>query len=65
MKGLPISYFKDLQDDKSLVFDGYDTLKDTLIMANELIKSITPNRNKCLKWPTKGTQQRQTFQIIW
>ena len=28
MKGLPISYFKDLQDDKSLVFDGFDTLKD-------------------------------------
>ena len=27
MKGLPISYFKDLQDDKALVFDGFDTLK--------------------------------------
>ena len=34
MKGLPISYFKDLQDDKALVFDGFDTLKDTLIMSN-------------------------------
>ena len=33
MKGLPMSYFKDLQDDKKLVFDGYDTLKDTLIMS--------------------------------
>ena len=30
MKGLPMSYFKDLQDDKEIVFDGYDTLKDTL-----------------------------------
>ena len=54
MKGLPISYFKDLQDDKSLVFDGYDTLKDTLIMANELIKSITPNRNRMLKMANEG-----------
>ena len=37
MKGLPISYYKDLQDDKALVFDSYDTLKDTLSMAAELI----------------------------
>ena len=27
LKGLPISYFKDLQDDKEIVFDGYDTSK--------------------------------------
>ena len=46
MKGLPISYFKDLQDDKALVFDGYDTLKDTLIMSNELIKNVKPNKTK-------------------
>ena len=44
MKGLPISYFKDLQDDKALVFDGFDTLKDTLIMSSELIKNVKPNK---------------------
>ena len=44
LKGLPISYFKDLQDDKSLVFDGYDTLKDTLIMSIELINSLKPSK---------------------
>ena len=46
MKGLPISYFKDLQDDKALVFDGFDTLKDTLTMSNELIKNVNPNKKK-------------------
>ena len=46
MKGLPISYFKDLQDDKALVFDGFDTLKDTLIMSNELIKNLNPNKTR-------------------
>ena len=46
MKGLPISYFKDLQDDKALVFDGFDTLRDTLIMSNELIKNVNPNKNR-------------------
>ena len=49
MKGLPISYFKDLQDDKSLVFEGYDTLKDTLIMSNELIKNIKPNKERYVR----------------
>ena len=54
MKGLPISYFKDLQDDKSLVFEGYDTLKDTLIMSNELIKNIKPNNKRMLEMAKKG-----------
>ncbi len=54
MKGLPISYFKDLQDDKSLVFEGYDTLKDTLIMSNELIKNIKPNKKRMLEMANKG-----------
>ncbi len=54
MKGLPISYFKDLQDDKSLVFDGYDTLKDTLIMADELVKNIKPNKSRMLKMANEG-----------
>ncbi len=46
MKGLPISYFKDLQDDKALVFDGFDTLKDTLIMSSELVKNVNPNKTR-------------------
>ena len=54
MKGLPISYFKDLQDDKALVFDGFDTLKDTLIMSNELIINIKPNKEKMLEMANKG-----------
>ena len=54
MKGLPISYFKDLQDDKALVFDGYDTLKDTLIMSKELIKNIKPNKKRMLEMANKG-----------
>ena len=54
MKGLPISYFKDLQDDKSLVFDGFDTLKDTLIMSNELIKNVKPNKERMLEMANTG-----------
>ena len=54
MKGLPISYFKDLQDDKTLVFEGYDTLKDTLIMSNELIKNVNPKKTRMFKMANKG-----------
>ena len=54
MKGLPISYFKDLQDDKSLVFDGYDTLKDTLTMSIELINSLKPSKERMYKMANEG-----------
>ena len=54
MKGLPTSYFKDLQDDKILVFDGYDTLKDTLIMSDELINAVKPLKDKMFTMANKG-----------
>ena len=54
MKGLPISYFKDLQDDKKLVFDGFDTLKDTLTMSLDLIKNLKPNKERMFKMANEG-----------
>ena len=54
MKGLPTSYFKDLQDDKKLVFEGYDTLKDTLILSTEIIDSVMPIKDRMLKMANKG-----------
>ncbi len=54
MKGLPISYFKDLQDDKTLVFEGFDTLKDTLTMTNELITNVKPNKKRMLEMANTG-----------
>ena len=44
MKSLPISYYKDLQDDKELVFDSYDTLKDSLMMSIELINNLNTKK---------------------
>ncbi len=54
MKGLPISYFKDLQDDKALVFEGFDTLRDTLIMSNELIKNVNANKKRMFDMAKTG-----------
>jgi len=54
MKGLPMSYFKDLQDDKKLVFEGFDTLNESLLISAELINSLKPNKNNMLKIANKG-----------
>ena len=54
MKGLPISYYKDLQDDKELVFDSYDTLKDSLSMAIELIQNLSAKKSNMKNMAQKG-----------
>jgi len=54
MKGLPISYYKDLQDDKELVFDSFDTLKDSLSMSIELIDNLNAKKNNMKNMAQKG-----------
>ena len=54
MKGLPMSYFKDLQDDKALVFEGYDTLKDTLTMSYELIDNLQISKERMYEMANEG-----------
>jgi argininosuccinate lyase len=43
LKGLPLAYSKDLQDDKKLTFDSYDTVHLGLKVMTELIRKITFN----------------------
>ena len=54
MKGLPLSYYKDMQDDKSLVFESYDTLIDTLLITNELVKDLKPNKKRMYEMAKEG-----------
>ena len=54
MKGLPLSYYKDMQDDKGLVFSSYDTLLDSIVMTNELIKNLNPNKKRMLALANDG-----------
>ena len=54
LKGLPMSYFKDLQDDKQLVFSSYDNLIDSLKILNEVINNITPNKKSMIKLAETG-----------
>jgi len=54
MKGLPLSYYKDMQEDKTLVFNSYDTLLESIIISNELIKSLKPNKARMLSLSNEG-----------
>jgi argininosuccinate lyase len=54
LKGLPLSYFKDLQDDKEIVFKSYDTLINCLKIFNEILKNISPNKKRMLKLANTG-----------
>ncbi len=54
VKGLPLSYFKDLQDDKELVFKSFDTLKNSLILFDEVLKGLIINKPEMLKTAGKG-----------
>ncbi len=54
LKGLPVSYFKDLQDDKDLVFKSYDQLKNSLIILNEILKNFAVNKKRMLELANEG-----------
>ena len=54
LKGLPLSYFKDLQDDKEIIFKSNDVLIDSLKIFTEVLKNISPNKNKMLELAEYG-----------
>ncbi len=54
LKGLPLSYFKDLQDDKEIIFKSNDTLIDCLKIFEEVIKNFKPNKEQMLKLAYNG-----------
>ena len=54
MKGLPLSYYKDMQEDKKLVFDSYDILIESILITNELIKNLKPNKQRMLALSNEG-----------
>ena len=54
LKGLPLSYFKDLQDDKELVFKSYDQLKNSLTILNDVLKNFSVNKKKMIELAETG-----------
>lgn len=40
MKGLPLAYNKDMQEDKEMAFDAMDTVKDCLVLFTGMIRTM-------------------------
>jgi len=54
MKGLPLSYYKDMQEDKALVFNSYDTIYQSIIITSEIVNNIKPNKERMLSLSNEG-----------
>ena len=54
LKGLPLSYFKDLQEDKEIVFKTNDILINSLKILNEVLINFYPNQKKMFKLAKSG-----------
>ena len=54
LKGLPLSYFKDLQDDKELVFKTNETLNNCISILNEVLNNFSPNKKRMLELAENG-----------
>ena len=46
MKGLPLAYSKDMQEDKEVAFDALDTLSLSLAAMTGMVSDLTVNREK-------------------
>ena len=46
MKGIPLAYDKDMQEDKESVFDAYDTLRASLVVFDGLLGEATFNTRR-------------------
>lgn len=54
MKGLPLAYNKDMQEDKEMSFDAIDTVKDCLELFTGMLKTTGFNKDVMEKSASKG-----------
>ena len=54
LKGLPLSYFKDLQDDKELAFKSFDQIRISLKIMREILNNFIVNKKKMIQLAETG-----------
>ena len=54
MKGIPLAYNKDMQEDKEFTFDAIDTVKGCLALFTGMIKTMTVNKDTMEASAKKG-----------
>lgn len=54
MKGLPLAYNKDMQEDKEALFDAIDTVKLCLPVFTDMLKTMKVNTERMREFAAKG-----------
>ena len=54
LKSLPLSYFKDLQDDKEIIFKTNEIINNSLKILDEILTNLSPNKRKMLELADLG-----------
>ena len=54
LKGLPLAYNKDMQEDKEAVFDAFDTVSSSLLIASTVMRNLTVNKERAMAAATTG-----------
>ncbi|MBE5883220.1 MAG: argininosuccinate lyase [Lachnospiraceae bacterium] len=54
MKGLPLAYNKDMQEDKEVAFDAMDTVKDCLVLFTGMIRTMRFRKERMAKSAMNG-----------
>lgn len=65
LKGLPLTYNKDLQEDKEGLFDAIDTVKFTLQVYGDMIRTMQVKTDR-MKWAVSHDfRTRRTWRTTW
>ena len=64
MKGIPLAYNKDMQEDKEPIFDSIDTVKLCLPVFCDMIATMTVKKDNMLKGSKADLQTQLTLPII-
>jgi argininosuccinate lyase len=54
MKGIPLAYDKDMQEDKEVSFDAIDTTKNCIILFTDMLRTMKFNKEQMEKSAIKG-----------
>ena len=65
MKGQPLAYNKDNQEDKEPLFDAADTLRDSLRAFADMVPAIKPKREIMREAALRGSPPPRTWPTTW
>src|SRR6187399_505223 len=54
LKGLPLAYNKDMQEDKEAVFDAFDTVSASLRVTATVLRNTSVNKERALAAASSG-----------